>query len=176
MAVKPLEIQLSASEHSLGRPARGASGEVEAELGIELARLDVLVGGGFYPRRDPDHDRHTAPCGTRNLLESFYLGLVVDHYAAYSHLHGHLEFPNGFRVAVEKHPACRKSRYPRGVHLAGRHHVEPHAFLLKQFAKAGAQECLAGVVDPAFWVVVLERLSVGTAVEANHLFQKHHER
>ena len=135
----------------------------KAELAIDLAGADKLVGVGVDARLDPKHHWGGGPFGCRKGVQGPQFGEVVRHDPAHPVLQGHGQLLRRFVAAVEDHLVHGKIRRLCGVQLPGGYHVQPQALLLYHAADSFAAEGLGSVSRQA--VPPVKPLD-GTAVEA----------
>ena len=131
----------------LDRALGGTGGDGEAELGVVLARGDVVVGLGFDPGREPQEDlRGDAGLGVQH-VETIEFVKTVDDDATDAGLDRHPKLGDRLVVAVQHESLSRNPGVERNMEFATGCDVEVHAFLMGEAGHRPAQKRLRGVGD-----------------------------
>src|SRR5205807_218487 len=133
----------------------------EAELRVELARRDVLVGVRPDAGRHPDLAGQP-PAGAHHAVDEVELVEAVDHQRG-AGPPGRLDILRALVVAEEMDPLGRVAGAKGDLQLAGGDDVQAEALRGDHAKEAGAAECLRGVEDLA---AVSHRLDVLAAADA----------
>src|SRR5689334_830675 len=115
--------------------------DLEAELGVDLAGLDLLVGVGLDSWGDAQQD----PLAGSNALEAVELVERVGHDVPHALLDGVAQLCLGLVVAVEVDALGRNPATQREEQLPARGDVGGDSLLGQQPESRGAREGLAGV-------------------------------
>ena len=141
-ACSPTSSRFGDSPDPLDRPLGEAVREPEAELGVELARLDVVVGRRLDPGRDPDQDPLgpvEQPLGPLDLVEG------VEDQVADAAVERVAELGLGLVVAVHVDPRRVEAGGQGHAQLAARGDVDREPLLAHQPVGRGAGKRLARV-------------------------------
>ena len=163
-ACRPTRFELVGGEHPLDRPRRQPVLEPEAELRVELAGLDVVVGRGLDPRRDPDQHvlgRVEQPLAALDLVEG------VEDQVADAGAGGEEDLLVGLVVAVHVDAVGVEAGPQRHVQLAAGGDVDREALLGEEPVGGGAGQRLAGEEDLEVVAAALEGLAVGAGAGAD---------
>ena len=158
VGVQPDELQVGGLAYPLDRLLGEPVGQPEAELGVELPGLDVVVGGGLDPRRDPDQHALRPleqPLGALDLVER------VEDQMPDARLEGVAEFRLGLVVAVQVDPRRIEAGGQGHAQLAPRGDVDREALLAHHAVRGGGGKRLARVDH-------LE--GIGAFLEGAHVF------
>ena len=164
MGVQPDQLQLLGGEHPLDRPRRQAVLEPEAELGVELAGGDVVVGRGLDPGRDPDQHPLAAlqqPLAALDLVEG------VEDQVADPGPGGEEDLLVALVVAVHVDPLGVEAGPQRHVQLAAGGDVDREPLLGAEPVGRGAGQRLAGEENLEVVGSALEGLAVGAGAGAD---------
>src|ERR1700761_3483644 len=165
VGVQPDQVQLLGGEDALDRPRRpGRVAGPEAELRVELAGGDVVVGRGLDPRGDPDQHLHRL---VEEALAALDLVEGVEDQVADSGPRRHQDLLVGLVVAVHVDPGRVEPRGERDVELAAGGDVDRQPLLGEELVGGGGREGLARVEDLAVDAAALEGLAVGAGTGAH---------
>ena len=141
VSVEADEVQIRRLLHPLDRAGREAVRQAEAELGVDLPGLHVIVGRGLDPRGDPDQDVLRT---VEHALAAVDLIEGVDDQVADAAALGHPQFIVGLVVAVQVDPRRVEAGGQGHVELTSRCDVDREALLGEQGIGRGAGQRLAG--------------------------------
>ena len=142
VGVEADQLEVVRGPHPLHRPLGEPVGEAEAELGVELPGLDVVVGGGLDPRGHPDQHPLGAveqPVGQLDLVER------VEDQVADAGVERVAELALGLVVAVQVDALGIEAGGQRHVELAAGGDVNREPLLAHQPVGGGAGKRLARV-------------------------------
>ena len=163
-ACRPVRREHVGGEHALDRPGSEAVLEPEAELGVELAGLDVVVGGGLDPRRDPD--QHVLWL-LEQALAALDLIEGVEDQVTDARAGGEEDLLVGLVVAVHVDASRVEAGAQRHVQLAAGGDVNRKALLGEEPVGSGAREGLAGEEHLEVGLTLLEGGTVGAGAGAH---------
>ena len=132
-------------------PGDGSGGvadrHAEAELRVDLAGADELVGVGLDARCGPESTLGIRPSSAWSRREAVQLVEAVDDDATDAGPASRPQLVERLVVAVQHQPVGRNAGGQRHVQLAAGGHVEVHALLVGEARHRDAQERLGGVGD-----------------------------
>ena len=164
VGVQPDQLELLGGEDALDRPLRpGRVAGPEAELRVELAGGDVVVGRGLDPRGDPDQHLHRL---VEEALAALDLVEGVEDQVADAGPRRHQDLLVGLVVAVHVDAGRVEARGERQVELTAGGDVDRQPLLGEQLVGGGGREGLAGEEDLAVDAAALEGLAVGAGAGA----------
>ncbi len=165
-ACRPTRFRVSDAEHPLDRPRGEAVLEPEAELRVELAGRDVVVGRRLDPRGDADQHVLAA---LQQALAALDLVEGVEDQVADAGARGEEDLLVALVVAVHVDAGRVEAGAQRHVQLAAGGDVDREALLGEQPVGGGAGKGLAGEEDFEVGSSPGEGLAVGARPRAHLL-------